>query len=133
MQRNDKPQADNPKQTVQKPVKDNWEQQVLDKNASIEVDAEKFPEYKGRSSYEIAETILTALLHISETYYFGVSVLTGVLRGSRTESIMKHKLYAVPEYNSLADMTREDVTAAIYWLINKHYMIKQRGNILSYT
>lgn len=125
--KNDKLQADNPKQTNQKPVKDNWEQQIFDKNASIEVDAEKFPEYKGRSSYEIAETILTALLHISETYYFGVSVLTGVLRGSRAESIKKHKLYAVPEYNSLADMTREDVTAAIYWLIDKHYMIKTKG------
>lgn len=126
-QRGEMRPADNRQQSMPGPAGDNWEQKIFDGNASIEVDAGKFPVYKGRSSYEIAETILSALLHISEKYYFGVSVLAGVLRGSRRDSIMKHKLYMVPEYHSLADLTRGDVTAAIYWLIDRHYIIKTKG------
>ncbi|MDE6015223.1 MAG: UvrD-helicase domain-containing protein [Acetatifactor sp.] len=110
-----------------KNVKENWEQKILDSNAAIGVDAERFPEYKNHSSYEIAETILCALVHISDKYYFGVSVLIRVLRGSQSKSITQHKLYAVPEYNSLSDMSREDLNAAIYWLIDKHYIIKTKG------
>ncbi|MDE7366873.1 MAG: hypothetical protein K2N24_05915, partial [Lachnospiraceae bacterium] len=62
-----------------------------------------------------------------EKYYYGVSVLVSVLRGSQSERIKKHELYTVPEYNSLDFMTREDVTAAVYWLIEQHYILKTIG------
>ncbi len=118
---------DKRKPAEKSPVRENWEQQIFDGNTSIEVDAGRFPEYKEHSSYEIAETILSALLHISDKYYFGVSVLAGVLLGTDLERIAKHKLYTAPEYKALSYMTREDVTTAIYWLIDKHYIIKTKG------
>lgn len=106
---------------------DNWEQKVFDRNALIELDTNKFPEYKNHSSYEIVGTILSALVHISNKYYYGVSVLADVLRGSQSEKIKRHKLDVIPEYNRLSYMTKEDVTVFIYWLINKHYILKTKG------
>lgn len=107
--------------------KDNWEQQVFDKNSAIEIDRDKFPKYKDHSSYEIAETVLSALMHISDKNYYGVSVLAGVLKGSPFEKIQKNRLDSVAEYRSLSYMTREEITAAIYWLIDKHYIVKTKG------
>ena len=107
--------------------KDNWEQKIFDNNATMEIDADKFSTYKNHNSYEIVETILCALMHISAQYYYGVSVLVGVLRGSQKEKIKKHKLDLIAEYNSLHYLTREEVMVAVYWLIEEHYILKTKG------
>ena len=106
---------------------DNWEQKILDKNADSENSRKKHPKYKGHSLFEIIETIMNALVHISEKKYFGVSILTGVLRGSNAEKIKKNGLDKVKEYNALSYLTGEEVTRLIYWLIGRHYIIKTTG------
>lgn len=106
---------------------DNWEQKILDKNADSENSRKKYPEYKGHSLFEIVETIMNALVHISEKKYFGVSILSGVLRGSNAEKIKKNGLDKVKEYSALSYLSGEEVTRLIYWLIGRHYIIKTTG------
>lgn len=106
---------------------DNWEQKILDKNADSENSRKKYPEYKRHSLFEIVETIMNALVHISEKKYFGVSILSGVLRGSNAEKIKKNGLDKVKEYGVLSYLSGEEVTRLIYWLIGRHYIIKTTG------
>ena len=106
---------------------DNWEQKILDKNADSENSRKKYPEYKRHSLFEIVETIMNALVHISEKKYFGVSILSGVLRGSNAEKIKKNGLDKVKEYGALSYLSGEEVTRLIYWLIGRHYIIKTTG------
>ena len=106
---------------------DNWEQKILDQNADSGNSRKKYPEYKGHSLFEIVETIMNALVHISEKKYFGVSILSGVLRGSNAEKIKKNGLDKVKEYDALSYLSGEEVTRLIYWLIGRHYIIKTTG------
>ena len=105
----------------------NWEQEMLDQSGPNAYSEDRFLEYRGHSVYQIAETILQALVHISDRHYFGVSVLAGVLCGSRAEQIRKHHLDAVSEYNALSFLSREEVTSAICWLIDKKYILQTKG------
>lgn len=107
--------------------KKNWEQEILNRTNENKVAIEKFPEYKGQSVYEMVENILRALVHISDKRYFGVSTLAGVLRGSKSERVTKHHLDVVAEYESLDYLSREEVTAIIYWLIDKKYILQTKG------
>lgn len=107
--------------------KENWEQEMLDLAAEKEMETDKFPEYKGYNVFWMAETILQALVHISDRHYFGVSTLEGVLRGSKAERIFKYHLNEVAEYNVMAFFNREEVTTAIYWLIDQKYILQTKG------
>lgn len=107
--------------------KKNWEEELLENTGRSFAETEKFPLYKEHNIFLIAETILQALVHISDKHYFGVSVLTGVLCGLRLEKISKYKLNLVAEYNSLAFLSREEVTAIVYWLIDKKYILQTKG------
>lgn len=107
--------------------KKNWEQEIMERARSGSVSTENFPRYKEHNIFLITETVLQALVHISDKRYFGVSVLAGVLRGSRSEMIVKYKLDAFSEYNSLSFLSREEVTAIVYWLIDKKYILQTKG------
>lgn len=108
------------------PKAENWEQKIFDEAASIKVDADRFPQYAGYNSYEIIETILKALVHISEKRYYSLATLAGVLSGSQADEITRYKLYTISEYNALSHMAREDISLAIHWLIEKHYILKTK-------
>lgn len=105
----------------------NWEQEMLDQAAPNVHPKERYPEYKGHSVYQIAETALQALVHITDKHYFGVLVLVGVLCGSNTEQIRKHHLNAAAEYDALGFLSREEVTEVICWLIDKKYILQTKG------
>lgn len=107
--------------------KDNWEQKILDENVYSENNQKRYPEYKEHSLFETIETIMKALVHISEKKYFGVSILTGVLRGANVEKIKKNKLNEVKEYGALSYLSSEETMKLIYWLIERHYIIKTAG------
>ena len=107
--------------------KENWEQEMLDRMNESQVSADKFPEYKNYNTFWIVETILQALVHISDKHYFGVSTLEGVLRRSRAGVVTKHRLDEVPEYGVMEGLNREEVTAVIYWLIDKKYILQTKG------
>lgn len=107
--------------------KKNWEQEILDRTSENELIIDKFPEYKEHNVFQMAETVLQALVHISDKHYFGVSILAGVLRGSKSERIAKYNLDEVVEYDSMSYLSRWEVTAIIYWLIDKKYILQTKG------
>ncbi len=107
--------------------KKNWEQEILSGANEYEIMIEKFPEYKGISVFQIAEIVLQALVHISDKHYFGVTILIGVLRGSNSEKVIKYCLDTVDEYESLDYLSREEVNAVIFWLIEKKYILQTKG------
>lgn len=107
--------------------KKNWEQEIMNQAEEHEIKTDKFPKYKGRNAFQIAETVLQALVHISDRHYFGVTVLTAVLRGSTSKQIAKYNLEAVAEYGAMTSFSREEVTTIIYWLIERKYILQTNG------
>ena len=83
--------------------------------------------YKGKDLMELARNTINCLGHISENYYFGISILISVLRGGNRKQIAKHKLNEVAEYGLYADMSRDDMRAVVQWMINNHYMLKTKA------
>ena len=107
--------------------KRNWEQEMLDHAREMTYSEDLFPKYRGHNVFQIAETVLQALVHISDRHYFGIAVLAGVLCGSKTEQIKKHHLDAAAEYGALKFLSRDEVTAVICWLIDKKYILQAKG------
>ena len=83
--------------------------------------------FKGKDLMELARNTINCLGHISENYYFGITILISVLRGGNRKQIVKHKLNEVPEYGIYADTSRDDMRAVVQWLINNHYMLKTKA------
>ncbi len=83
--------------------------------------------YKGKDLMELARNTIKCLGHISENYYFGISILISVLRGGNRKQIAKHKLNEVQEYGLYADMSRDDMRAVVQWMISNHYMLKTKA------
>ncbi len=77
----------------------------------------------------IACTILNCLNHISVRHYYGISMLTDVLRGANHQRIIASGLDKVAEYGKLEDVSREDVIAIIEWLIDNHYILRTKHSM----
>lgn len=107
--------------------RENWEQEMLDRSGKGDGAAGRFPEYKGHSVFAMAETVLHALVHVSDRRYFGVSVLAGVLRGLRPEMIVKYRLDTIAEYGAMTYLNREEAAAVIGWLIDRNYILQTKG------
>lgn len=84
--------------------------------------------FKGQDLMELARSTVKCLGHMSENYYFGITVLISVLRGGKRKQIIKHRLNEVPEYGIYADMSRDDMRAVVQWLINNRYMLKTKAS-----
>ena len=107
--------------------RENWEQEMLDHSGKGDGEAGRFPEYKGHSVFAMAETVLHALVHVSDRRYFGISVLAGVLRGLRPEMIVKYRLDTIAEYGAMTYLNREEAAAVIGWLIDRNYILQTKG------
>lgn len=83
--------------------------------------------FKGQDLMELTRNTVNCLGHISENYYFGITILISVLRGGKRKQIIKHKLNEVPEYGIYANMSRDDMRAVVQWMINNHYMLKTKA------
>lgn len=83
-------------------------------------------EYKGCDLNDAVYTVLSCLNHISASYFYGVTMLTDILRGAESDRITKFKLNKVKEYAAMSSWNRDDVTAVIYWLIDNHYILRTR-------
>lgn len=75
---------------------------------------------------EIVYTILQCLSHVSEKRYYGVQVLTDILRGAESKRITAAELDKLPEYGKLRYVRREDVVAIIEWLIENKFILRTR-------
>lgn len=107
--------------------KKNWEEEIIEKNNSNNSSTDHYPEYKGYNLFKIVETVLHALVHISDKYYFGVGTLADVMGGIESDKVKKHELNLVQEYGALSSFSREEVLAIIYWLIDKKYILQVKG------
>ena len=87
----------------------------------------KYGYKSGKELKELARNTVNCLGHISENYYFGITILISVLRGGNRKQIVKHKLNEVNEYGIYADMSRDDMRAVVQWMINNHYMLKTKA------
>lgn len=70
----------------------------------------------------ILQNIISCLNHISEKYYFGISILIGVLHGEKIKKIEKHKLNEVLEYGICSHLSIDDIRAIVQWMINNQYI-----------
>ena len=73
------------------------------------------------------QIILQCLEDISTKRYYGITMLTDVLRGSPTKRMLTRKLNESPLFGSLSHMEREDVTFIIEWLIKNGFILKTKG------
>lgn len=72
------------------------------------------------------DTVLRALQDVSKVRYYGVTMLTDILRGANSKRILDNGLEMVPEYGMLKEIPRETIQNIIEWLINEHYILKTK-------
>lgn len=99
------------------------EEQIIIETAAIK----KTVLYNESDLNDILCTILQTLLNISEKKYYGVTVLTDVLRGVRSKKIFNAQFDKLPEYGSLKHIQREDVVCMIEWMIENHFILQTKG------
>ena len=74
----------------------------------------------------VVDTVLRALQDVSKVRYYGVTMLTDILRGANSKRILDNGLEMVPEYGMLKEIPRETIQNIIEWLINEHYILKTK-------
>lgn len=82
--------------------------------------------YKNHNLNDVIYTVLLCLSHISEKKYYGVTILTDVLRGASSKRIIEAELNKIPEYGKLQKMHRDDLIVVIEWLIDNHFILKTK-------
>ncbi len=82
--------------------------------------------YEDADLNNIVYTVLQCLTHISAKNYYGVIILTDVLRGADSKRIQSAGLDKLPEYGKLSDVRREDLIVIIEWLIENHFILRTR-------
>ena len=82
--------------------------------------------YKRWILNNVVDTVLRALQDVSKVRYYGVTMLTDILRGANSKRILDNGLETVPEYGMLKEIPRETIQNIIEWLINEHYILKTK-------
>lgn len=77
---------------------------------------------------DIVFVILRCLEHVSEHRYYGVTILTDVLRGAHSQKIANAQLNTVEEYGALQKIPREAVISIIEWLISNGFILQTKSN-----
>ena len=72
-------------------------------------------------------TILQCLSNVSAKRYYGISVLTDILRGANSQKIKSAELDRIPEYGTLKHIRREILVNIIDWLIEQKFIFKTKG------
>lgn len=76
---------------------------------------------------EIIFIALNCLNHVSESQYFGITVLVDVLHGGNTEKIRKYELNNIKEYGAFKQYKKSDIEYIIRWLIANKYILQTKG------
>jgi DNA helicase-4 len=80
-------------------------------------------------TYDLNELVfltLKALQNVSRIRYYGVTMLTDILKGAVNKKIMDNKLDMLPEYGALKDLPRETIQTMIEWMISEHLILKTK-------
>ena len=84
-------------------------------------------EYKGHDLNTVLCDILNSIQEISDERFYGMSMITDILRGAHSERITKMKLNELKCYGLLSTFSREDVTAIIEWMIVMKLLLKTKS------
>ena len=135
------PDPEEPKQQVKQPVITNEDIEIEAKLAEDTVIKETPPQeqepeqqidkdeysrvmYRDYCLNDVIYKVLNCLKNISETKYYGLGVLIGVLRGKPFDQIIKGKLDKLPDYGSLKTIPYSDLRIIVEWMIEKHLILK---------
>lgn len=83
--------------------------------------------YEESNLNDTAFTILQCLSNVSAKRYYGISVLTDILRGANSQKIKSAELDRIPEYGTLKHIRREVLVNIIDWLIEQKFILKTKG------
>lgn len=83
--------------------------------------------YEESNLNDIVHTILQGLSNVSAKRYYGISVLTDILRGANSQKIKGAELDSIPEYGALRQIRREVLVSIIEWLIEQKFILKTKG------
>lgn len=83
--------------------------------------------YEESNLNDIVHTILQCLSNVSAKRYYGISVLTDILRGANSQKIKGAELDSIPEYGALRQIRREVLVSIIEWLIEQKFILKTKG------
>ena len=87
----------------------------------------KAVDYYGQDLNEIIATILQTLNDISVRKYYGIGVLTDVLRGSSAKKIISDRLNTVSGFGKMQFYSRDEVEFIIDWMIRNNYIRRTKG------
>lgn len=76
---------------------------------------------------ELIYIIVKALQNISKVKFYGVTILTDVLKGVNSKRIFENKLDKLEEFGALKDMPRDTIKAVVEWMLSEHLMLKTKG------
>ena len=76
---------------------------------------------------DLVFTIVKALQNISRIKFYGVTMLTDVLKGTYNKRVFDNKLDKLPEFGALNDLPDETIRAAVEWMISEHFILKTKG------
>ena len=76
---------------------------------------------------DTVHAILQCLSNVSAKRYYGISVLTDILRGANSQKIKTAELNSIPEYGTLKHIRREVLIGIIEWLIEQKFILKTKG------
>lgn len=84
--------------------------------------------FEESSLNDTVHTILQCLSNVSAKRYYGISVLTDILRGVNSQKIKSAELNSIPEYGLLKHVRREVLMSIIEWLIEQKFILKTKGS-----
>lgn len=75
---------------------------------------------------DVVFTIVKALQNMSKDRFYGAKVLADILSGTESEKVVKNKLYLIPEFSALSDMSYDTIQSTIDWMIKQHLILKTK-------
>ena len=76
---------------------------------------------------ELIFVIVKALQNMSKERFYGVVILTEILKGTDSKRVFEAKLDKIPEFGALKDMPYETIKSIIEWMISEHLILKTKG------
>ena len=83
--------------------------------------------YKEYNLNEVLFTVLKAQQNISHIRFYGITILSEVLKGTQDKKIVENKLNKIPEFGSMRDMPYETIRSIIEWMLSEHLLLKTKG------
>lgn len=113
-------QQKNEKQQISSPVTENDYVAVVYANLPPVM-------YRGYNLNHVIFTIIKAQQNVSQIRFYGITVLTEVLKGANDKKIIDNKLNQIPEFGAMQNMSFETIRSIIEWMISEHLLLKTKG------